>query len=63
MKKDTLKKINEIRETMLKKGYSRFTEEALNEYYMINGSYDNITELQILNTCIALAKTNEEGEF
>lgn len=56
MKKDTLKKINKIRETMLRKGYARFTEEALNEYYMINESYDKITELEVLNTCIALGQ-------
>ncbi|WP_194190310.1 hypothetical protein [Clostridium chrysemydis] len=56
MKKHTLKKINRIREIMLKKGYARYTEEALNEYYMINGNYDNISELQILNTCIAMAQ-------
>lgn len=55
MKKHTIKKINNIREAMIRKGYAQYTEEALNEYYIINGNYDTITELQILNTCIALA--------
>lgn len=61
MKKETLKKINQIREAMLKKRYARYTDEALNEYYIINDGYDDITELHILNTCIALAKREERN--
>lgn len=57
-------KVAKIREIAIKKGYANEIDEALNEYFLMNGSYEDITELHIINTCISIAlREQEEDKF